>query len=339
MTKPYNKAVFIGRVTPPHKGHIEVFNKAAEIADHVVFILGSANQPPTEKDPFTDEDRSFMVKNIFNHRFPNIKLDIYPVEDYPDNDQWYAEIQSIVNTNPEDKIALVGFLDEDTGYLNDFPQWKKVFIDADLPIHATEIRENLLTGSTLPFIAEWIPKENHEFLMNWLKSRQFVEIKHEFETNKAYKDSWKSAPYAPVFVTTDGVITQSGHVCMIQRKSAPGRNLWALPGGFLDVKQRIFDSCIREIYEETSIKVPKMILIKALTGQHVFDNPSRSLRGRTITHAYHFALHAPLDGKLPKIKAADDAGNAKWIPFSELKSMRRMIFEDHLDIIRHFVRF
>ncbi len=341
MNKPYDKAVIIGRVTPLHKGHLEIFDKASQVSNHIVFILGSANQPPTEKDPFSDEDRILMINNVMRSRYPSITIEIHPVEDFHDNARWYAEIQSIVNTNPDDKTAIVGFLDEDTYYLNDFPQWKKVFIEADLPVHATEIRQRLLTGSMLPLIAEWIPKENHEFIMNWLKSRPFLEIKHEFEVNTAYKKAWEAAPYPPTFMTTDAVIEQSGHVLMIQRKSAPGRNLWALPGGFLGIRERLLDSCLREVYEETKIKVPDIILRKALVAQDVFDNPSRSLRGRTVTHAFHFLLSAPLDGKLPKVKASDDAkpNSARWVPLSELKTMRRQIFEDHLDIIRRFIHF
>ena len=50
---------------------------------------------------------------------------------------------------------------------------------------------------------------------------------------KRYKDIWADAPYAPTFVTTDAVVIQSGHVLLVKRRTAPGKGLWALPGGFL----------------------------------------------------------------------------------------------------------
>lgn len=43
-----------------------------------------------------------------------------------------------------------------------------------------------------------------------------------------------------------------------------------------------------------------------------------------------------VDGEeLPKVKGADDALRAKWIPIADLKSEET--FEDHAEIIQHFV--
>jgi bifunctional NMN adenylyltransferase/nudix hydrolase len=67
----------------------------------------------------------------------------------------------------------------------------------------------------------------------------------------------------------------------------------------------------------------------------VFDHPGRSLRGRTITHAFLFDLdRADKKPGLPRVKGADDAVEAKWIPIAELLKMSDQIFEDHLSIIR-----
>jgi bifunctional NMN adenylyltransferase/nudix hydrolase len=72
----------------------------------------------------------------------------------------------------------------------------------------------------------------------------------------------------------------------------------------------------------------------AMRASAVFDHPDRSVRGRTITHAFHFDLDSR---RLPEIKAGDDAAGAKWIPIGELKEMGRMTNEDHLEIIDHFL--
>jgi bifunctional NMN adenylyltransferase/nudix hydrolase len=119
---------------------------------------------------------------------------------------------------------------------------------------------------------------------------------------------------------------------MIKRRASPGKGLWAAPGGFLNQAERIEDAAIRELREETKIKVPAPVLRGNIKASHVFDAPNRSLRGRTITHAYLIELPA---GELPKVKGGDDAEKAKWIPLNELDES--VCFEDHYAIVQYFL--
>ena len=89
---------------------------------------------------------------------------------------------------------------------------------------------------------------------------------------------------------------------------------------------------IRELREETGIKVPAPVLLGSIKDSRVFDAINRSARGRTITHAFKILLP---DGPLPKIKGMDDAVKAEWIPISEIDS--NVCFEDHFEIINHFL--
>ena len=114
----------------------------------------------------------------------------------------------------------------------------------------------------------------------------------------------------------------------------PGRGLWALPGGFLNPKETLFDACIRELREETRLKVPEPVLRGSCHSQHTFDDPYRSARGRTITQAFYFQLKNDPKG-LPKVKGGDDAAKAFWLPLAELDA--KMMFEDHYAIITKMV--
>ena len=145
-----------------------------------------------------------------------------------------------------------------------------------------------------------------------------------------YKKQYASLPYAPVFVTTDAVVICSGHVLMIKRRSEPGKGLWAMPGGFLNAStdRSVQDAMIRELREETGIKVPAPVLIGSIVRSKVFDAIDRSARGRTITHCFRIDLP---NGDLPKVKGMDDAEKAQWIPISELDSS--VCFEDHYEIL------
>ena len=126
------------------------------------------------------------------------------------------------------------------------------------------------------------------------------------------------------------VVVQSGHILLVERKARPGKGLFALPGGFVDQGETLINACIRELREETRLKVPEPVLHGSLKGQRVFDDPYRSARGRTITHAFMFDLKP--DTSLPKVKGGDDAKSAFWLPLSALQPER--LFEDHFHIIR-----
>jgi bifunctional NMN adenylyltransferase/nudix hydrolase len=92
---------------------------------------------------------------------------------------------------------------------------------------------------------------------------------------------------------------------------------------------------LRELKEETRIDVSENLLKGSIKSKEVFDNPYRSLRGRTITHAYHFVLNLDY---LPEVKADDDAMDVVWYPVATLSEMLPLIFEDHLSIVSYFTK-
>jgi bifunctional NMN adenylyltransferase/nudix hydrolase len=155
----------------------------------------------------------------------------------------------------------------------------------------------------------------------------------EFRMIQDYKTAWKAAPYAPTFVTTDAVVVQSGHLLLVKRKHAPGMGLWALPGGFLNQEETLEAGMLRELREETKIKVPLPVLRGSIKSQKTFDHPNRSTRGRTITTAFFIDLG--FDNALPKVKGSDDAEVAVWVPFNKID--RTQMFEDHFAIIDNFI--
>jgi bifunctional NMN adenylyltransferase/nudix hydrolase len=171
-------------------------------------------------------------------------------------------------------------------------------------------------------------------LKEFSTTEDYQQIIREREFVETYKKQFASLPYPPVFVTVDAVVVQSGHVLMIKRRSEPGKGLWAIPGGFLNAATdaSVQDAMIRELREETGIKVPAPVLVGSIKLSKVFDAIGRSTRGRTITHAFNIVLP---DGPLPKVKGMDDAEKAKWVPIADVDPST--CYEDHHDIIQHFV--
>lgn len=179
---------------------------------------------------------------------------------------------------------------------------------------------------------------------------RMVEIEVDGEKHQVMIGGREVQLFPPKFVTVDNMVVQAGHVLLIQRKARPGMGLWALPGGHLDPEEYIDQACIRELREETKLKVPDSVLKGSIVANKVFDAPHRSMRGRTITHAtlFHLQPKAPDRLKdetdvsykkrvkdalaLPKVRAADDAKRAKWVRLDQIK--RDQMFEDHFSMIQ-----
>jgi bifunctional NMN adenylyltransferase/nudix hydrolase len=334
MSKQYNTVVFLLRGQPVHNAHAAILQRAGALASKVIIIVGSSNQPRTFKNPFTFSERAHMLKSITGNM--NAQVFIESNTDTIYNDPaWVGRVQAIVgkHTAPGDKIALIGHKkDASTFYLDMFPQWD--FVEQPLiePLHATSIRDLYFRRDmNLKYLSAVIPEAVLKFLESFADSPEYEQIIREREHVEQYKKQYASLPYAPVFVTADAVVICSGHILMIKRRSEPGKGLWALPGGFLNANtdRSMKDAMIRELREETGIKVPVPVLNGSITKSQVFDAIDRSARGRTITHAFRIDLPA---GELPKVKGLDDAEKAKWVPISEIDSS--VTFEDHYEIIQ-----
>jgi len=167
------------------------------------------------------------------------------------------------------------------------------------------------------------------------KTPEFNRLYKEHQHIQDYKAQWVGAPFPPTFVTVDAVVICSGHVLVVRRKGALGNGLIALPGGFLNTNETIVNGCLRELREETSIKIHVNELRKHIVDERVFDHPTRSLRGRTITHAVYIDLGR---GELPPVKGTDDADKAWWMPLAELHAREAEFFEDHAHIVQRFIR-
>ena len=122
-------------------------------------------------------------------------------------------------------------------------------------------------------------------------------------------------------VTADCVVMTKEEVpkvLLIQRGAAPFKGTWAFPGGFMNMDETTEQCAIRELEEETGLKVTKVHQIGA------YSKVDRDPRGRTITVAYLAIIDTPED-----VKGQDDAAKAEWFPITDLP---KLAF-DHYDIM------
>lgn len=347
MQKTFDLLVFIGRFQPVHNGHLAVVREALSQSSRLVMLCGSARKPRTTRDPWTVDEIEKMVRASVSPEEAS-RIDVIPVVDELYNEErWVCSVQSEVRKiasehfdDSQIRIGLIGLnADGENYYPKRFPQWKAIGYGDDNGLRSTAIREALfgiegeISGSAYLDTSEAktaLPEAVRQQLRDYCNGPAYVEIKDEADFIAKYRSAWADAPYPPTFVTVDAVVVQSGHILLVERKAQPGKGLWALPGGFLRGNETLKEACIRELREETRLKVPAPVLKGSIQCSQVFDSPYRSLRGRTITHAYYFELEP--SEQLPKVRGSDDARYAFWLPLAELKPEN--LFEDHYFIIQ-----
>lgn len=350
MSKKYKTAVFIGRFQPIHKAHIETIKDGLAIAEQIIISVGTAKRARTIKNPWSTRERIELIKSAiseyYGEDFKEVKdrLLFTEVRDHKyNNTKWATEVYSKAiqagASHDKNTILLGCFKDDSSFYLNMFPQWdfketkrlyKKDERNIKKLINATDIRDEIFLKNEIKNNLNQISTSVIEYINSWKDSSNFKRLKEEYDFLKAYKSKWEDAPFPPTFITTDTVVVKSGHILLVKRKFDPGKGLWALPGGFLSQKEKIKDSAVRELKEETRIRVDKPVLRRSIVDSEVFDHPERSDRGRTITHAFLLDLD---EGPLPYVKGGDDASGAHWVPLADLQAIEDELYEDHMDII------
>jgi bifunctional NMN adenylyltransferase/nudix hydrolase len=334
-------AVLIGRFQPFHNGHATLLRTALDTADSVVIVLGSSFHARSTKNPFTWQERASMIRATLGEGDVD-RVQFVPVRDYYDDIKWSKAVMTNVQGLFPDakKIALVGFMkDASSYYLDLFPSWMLINTKNTLPMEATHIRSILFESEdmavSMAILAELLPLQVRQYLKGWLVLGHLAKLLPEYEDLQKEKRQWAKAPYPPVFTTVDSIVEVNGHVLLIKRGGKQGNGLWALPGGFLEQRERLMQGAIRELTEETNLGVLKSTLQEAFVRVEVFDHADRSLRGRTITHVHYFDLKCK---NFPEIHGGDDASLAKWFPISSLASMEDQFFEDHFHMLNYFFR-
>jgi len=121
--------------------------------------------------------------------------------------------------------------------------------------------------------------------------------------------------YPRLMLTVDAVVFRQFdskvEVLLIQRKHDPFAGMWALPGGFVDMEETVEQAVVRELEEETGLKVENL---KQL---FTFSEIGRDPRGRSVSVTF-FGL-AEKDNS--SVKGGDDASDAQWFQIDQLPEL------------------
>ena len=115
-------------------------------------------------------------------------------------------------------------------------------------------------------------------------------------------------------VTADCIVfacqNEKTQVLLIKRGSEPCKDMWALPGGFMNIDESAEEAAIRELKEETGIDV------KEVTQVGAYSKVDRDPRERVITIAFYTVIDNPV-----KAVGQDDAKQAEWFTLDNLPTL------------------
>ena len=107
-------------------------------------------------------------------------------------------------------------------------------------------------------------------------------------------------------------------VLLVKRGNHPSIGCWALPGGFVNLRENLEDTARRELQEETGVSGLPVEQFAC------YGDYQRDPRARVITTAY-FSL---VNEKEVRVKAGDDAADAAWFTVKLKKGESRDVTTD-----------
>ncbi len=150
------------------------------------------------------------------------------------------------------------------------------------------------------------------FLEDLSKFRGTGERNAQGQSLEDFLAAYDPGEYESPSCTTDAVIfahpgkpdpsLEGLRLLMVKRGNHPCIGAWALPGGFVNMREDLADTARRELEEETGVL--DLVMEQIAT----YGNYDRDPRSRVITTAYM----ALVDESKVTVTAGDDAADAAW---------------------------
>ena len=119
-------------------------------------------------------------------------------------------------------------------------------------------------------------------------------------------------PDRPI-IGVGGVVVSHGRALLVRRATEPLKGEWSVPGGVLELGEKLRDGVRREVLEETGLEVEPLQVLE------VFDSIFNDEQGRT---QYHYVLIDYLCSVISgEACAGSDVSEVRWVTEDELAAL------------------
>lgn len=305
-------AIVIGRFQINHIEHDKMFNKALDLAEHAVILVGSSMRSRSIDNPFTFEERSEMIKSAFTGN-QSYKTFIEPLEDdlYLES-KWVSNVKTIVekyktqfNIESDDDIILVGSSKDETSYyINSFDYGVYDYLAHNEfnNISATYIRWEWMLGAK---IINNVHKNVNKILNDNKLRDMFGKL----------PSMLKQLPIMDYPVLISNTMLVNGDKVLLTKNYS---GYWSLPESHVDLYQDQLKCAIECVGSYATIEKKNYL-------SHDFMGRRRDPRGDLRTKVFYIPVE-PND--------VSESTTTKWFTYNEIHEMRDQIFADHYFIIR-----
>ena len=120
-------------------------------------------------------------------------------------------------------------------------------------------------------------------------------------------------PDRPI-IGVGAVIVNQGRVLLVRRATEPLRGEWSVPGGVLELGEKLHDGVRREVLEETGLEVKPVQVLE------VFDSIFNDQQGHT---QYHYVLIDYLCRVTSgEARAGSDVSEVKWVTEDQFAALK-----------------
>ncbi len=290
-------ALFIGRFQPFHLGHQTAVRYIAnDCNDYVIIGVGSSQEHHTADNPFTFKERSEMITKTLGD---SLNYTIVPIPDINDYQRWVKHVASLTP-----KFDRVYTCNKTVRSLFNREGFEVREQRHDVNVCASDIRALMSNGDD-----RWkslVPQGTLDTIL---------EVDGEKRIKSSISDKFKKPN-----VTVDALVVREDKILLVKRRNEPFKDLWAMPGGFVDYGESTEEAVARELLEETSLNA------KGVKLAGVYSGMRRDPRGHSVSIIYEVDSEG-------EAKAGDDA---KELEFFNLAKLPPLAF-DHERIINECI--